>query len=766
MKVFNPKVSIVIPVFNGANFLSEAIESALGQTYENIEIIVVNDGSNDAGATRVVASKYLASIRYFEKDNGGTSTALNLGISMMRGEYFAWLSHDDTYRPNFIESCVNLLKNLEDKNTIIITDLECQDHFGNITVESTNFSELRNLWPNRNSSRLFPVLYMQLHGCQILFSKDVLQVTGLFDEALLVAQDYEFFSRAFSKFPHLLIPEVLGMSRDSPTRQGRRLQTRGVEEYSHVFIGILESLSEEEISQLSKSKFDLYLELKSIYRHAGYVHAVRWINNHLLPTVQINFSDSVGKRFNGYDLHLALRNHGFDASQIVWTKGSDSPTVHPISNKGRNQQYLDFIRRMEFEFGRKSTLSPFMDDILHHPIFLDSDVVNFHILNHPAFNITDLPILTSLKATVWSIHDPWIVSGHCVHPGSCDKWKTQCNDCPLLDIEYAVPFDITTLEFERKRIAVQNSNIRVVVSSEWMRNIISSSPIFIGKEISVIPFGLDQRVFSPGDQVESRKLLNLPDSGVILLARTEPSFKGIAVLQEAVNFVAKSFMVTLITVGEKGLLPALSSEVKHLDLGWISDEKYLVSLYRACTLFLMPSEQESFGMMAAEAMSCGRMVLGLDSKSSAVGSTIDAPNSGLISSASKYGETLLKLLQNEHEIDSRGKSSYEFALRNYSLEIYTERMINVYRETFKSFKISANMEILLTQLKKNMYAYRPNRMTTVYSAPSVFERFRNHSRRYGFRNTLWLALGRLRSHMRIFGLGATIRRSIRIFTRQ
>ncbi|MBO5570669.1 MAG: glycosyltransferase, partial [Clostridia bacterium] len=77
---FLPKVSIVIPVYNGANFLREAIDSALGQTYPNIEILVVNDGSDDGGETESIALSYGNQIRYFRKENGGVATALNFGI--------------------------------------------------------------------------------------------------------------------------------------------------------------------------------------------------------------------------------------------------------------------------------------------------------------------------------------------------------------------------------------------------------------------------------------------------------------------------------------------------------------------------------------------------------------------------------------------------------------------------------------------------------------------------------------------------------------
>ena len=89
-----PMVSIIIPVYNGANYLREAIDSALAQTYSNFEVIVVNDGSNDGGETDRIATSYGEKIRYFRKENGGVASALNMGIKHMKGDYFSWLSHD------------------------------------------------------------------------------------------------------------------------------------------------------------------------------------------------------------------------------------------------------------------------------------------------------------------------------------------------------------------------------------------------------------------------------------------------------------------------------------------------------------------------------------------------------------------------------------------------------------------------------------------------------------------------------------------------
>ena len=112
-------VSIIIPVYNGANYMREAIDSALKQTYDNIEVIVINDGSEDEGETEKIAFSYGDKIRYYSKSNGGVATALNLGIEKMKGDYFSWLSHDDMYMPEKISNEIEQLQTLPDRTIIV-----------------------------------------------------------------------------------------------------------------------------------------------------------------------------------------------------------------------------------------------------------------------------------------------------------------------------------------------------------------------------------------------------------------------------------------------------------------------------------------------------------------------------------------------------------------------------------------------------------------------------------------------------------------------
>lgn len=118
MSGFNPLVSIIIPVYNGSNYLEESINSALGQTYNKIEVLVINDGSNDNNLTHNISVSYKRKIRYFRKQNGGVASALNFGISKMKGDYFSWLSHDDIYKPEKIEKQILFISKNEKINIV------------------------------------------------------------------------------------------------------------------------------------------------------------------------------------------------------------------------------------------------------------------------------------------------------------------------------------------------------------------------------------------------------------------------------------------------------------------------------------------------------------------------------------------------------------------------------------------------------------------------------------------------------------------------
>lgn len=325
MKDFNPRVTIVIPVYNGAKYVGEAIDSALAQTYKNLEIIVANDGSNDDGATERVAKSYGDKIIYLHQEkNGGAATVLNLAIKHMTGEYFSWLSHDDLYYPNKIARQVAELAKLDDKNTIMMSDLDGINE-NRQKIYQTHYIDHVNEHPSRLKSSIYPVVYNKTHGCTLLIPKKCFDEVGLFDPAQRVAQDFEFFYRAFLKFPSKLVPETLVTARDTSNRMGRRAKPRAIEEYSNLYMKIIDNLSEEEVLWLAPSRLALYYDMYLFFKDAGYTIALNYIIQKIKDYLPLAINDFVGK-INFRESQLVNLESTLDKiieSQAIDAKGLD-----------------------------------------------------------------------------------------------------------------------------------------------------------------------------------------------------------------------------------------------------------------------------------------------------------------------------------------------------------------------------------------------------------------------------------------------------------
>lgn len=192
-----PLVSIIIPVYNGENYLRQAIDSALAQVYSNIEVIVVNDGSCDNGRTESIAREYGSKIRYYSKENGGVSSALNLGIREMRGKYFSWLSHDDIYMPNKIECQVTQLEQFPDQNVIALCAHNLVDQELRPLRRKTQVALPENQLVSSELALQYMFQHRTFNGCALLIPKSAFEFCGLFDEKLRFNQDSFMWYKLF-----------------------------------------------------------------------------------------------------------------------------------------------------------------------------------------------------------------------------------------------------------------------------------------------------------------------------------------------------------------------------------------------------------------------------------------------------------------------------------------------------------------------------------------------------------------------------------------
>lgn len=194
-------VSVIIVVYNEEKYISQAIESVLNQTYKNIQLIVVDDGSTDKTAELV---KKYKNVKYIYQENRGEGSARNLGMSLADGDYLAFLDADDLYRNDKIEKQVKILKENNDIH-IVYNDLEVVDESLNYmsTLKSEGVFEKRE-------DLLAMILYRQvIQGPICMMIKKECAQDIKWSEKLIYTVDYKYTIDLAQKYNFKYIEEPL-----------------------------------------------------------------------------------------------------------------------------------------------------------------------------------------------------------------------------------------------------------------------------------------------------------------------------------------------------------------------------------------------------------------------------------------------------------------------------------------------------------------------------------------------------------------------------
>ena len=177
----NALVSVVIPVYNGAAFLAEAIECVTAQGYQPLELLVIDDGSTDSTAD--VAARYSSEVVYAHQSNAGPAAARNRGIDLAKGEMLAFLDVDDLWSEDKLRLQTAYLK--ANPNVDIV-----QGH-----IQRVQLAEKRSGGRRPSEAASAPYRYVNIGSA--LFRRSVFDTVGLFDETLRDSEDVDWFIRAW-----------------------------------------------------------------------------------------------------------------------------------------------------------------------------------------------------------------------------------------------------------------------------------------------------------------------------------------------------------------------------------------------------------------------------------------------------------------------------------------------------------------------------------------------------------------------------------------
>jgi len=428
----------------------------------------------------------------------------------------------------------------------------------------------------------------------------------------------------------------------------------------------------------------------------------------ILQTSTLDFAGGAEKI--AWDLFTTYRTLNHQSWLAVGTKKSQDPDVYSIPSRFDtvsqiiprsiwNLPYATYLvkktgfminpnRMRAYLKGHEDFDHPETWDLLNLTPELP-DILHCHNLHGGYFDLRALPSLSHQVPTMLTLHDAWLLSGHCAHSFDCECWKTGCGNCPDLSIYPAIRRDATAYNWHRKAEIYGKSRLYVVTPCRWLMDKVDQSMLKPGIVASkVIPNGVDLKVFHPADRDEARRELGLPPDAKILLFTANGIRKNIwkdyRTLQSALAQIAEiDAKVLCIALGEAAP-PERTGDVEIRFVPYLKDSQKVARYYQAADLYLHPTRADTFPTTVLEALACGTPVV-----ASAVGGIPEQVVEGRtgflvpVGDGHAMAEKIITLLEDEDIRAQMGLQAAADAARRFELERMVEEYLALYRHITK-----------------------------------------------------------------------------------
>ncbi|MBJ6725363.1 glycosyltransferase [Geomesophilobacter sediminis] len=364
-----------------------------------------------------------------------------------------------------------------------------------------------------------------------------------------------------------------------------------------------------------------------------------------MNVLQVNFLEATGGAARiSYDLFRGYRERGHGSYLAVGRKQSADPDVFEIPNEPMRNRWSGFWRSGERRLTEGGIrLLPGLARLLarlgeprrwreelagvedcHFPgtarlLDLPSrrpDLLHLHVLHGGYFDLRLLPELSAALPTVVTLHDEWLMTGHCACTLGCERWRTGCGACPDLASYPPVKRDATAYNWQRKRMLYRDSRLYLATPSRWLMDRVYRSMLRPAlAEARVIPNGVDLSVFSPGDRGAARREVGVDEGAWVALfvghGVVKNRFKDFDTLLNAVSSLPGGTggrRPLLICLGEEGeTRVAGGAEIRFV--GYQGDPHRVARFYRAADVYLHAAHADTFPTTVLEALACGTPVI-------------------------------------------------------------------------------------------------------------------------------------------------------------
>ena len=310
-------------------------------------------------------------------------------------------------------------------------------------------------------------------------------------------------------------------------------------------------------------------------------------------------------------IHRALGRLGHESHLFVGSRSSDDPTTTEIARPrifpglNRSSAWASRIT------GLQTLYAPGFRQLMRT---LDQDVVHVHTLwgAHGYADLGGLAAVTRRRPTVITLHEAWMMTGHCACPYGCDRWRQGCGDCPDLRRVPPVSRDATRLNWARKRRVIRQIRAQFTTVSRWLAARAAESPILEGQPVTVVHEPIDEVTFVPGSREQARRHLRIADDAFVVMMAGQ-SVEGVreGIALEGLAAVARCRIPRLLAllIGHSSELAAERARPTAARTLRFQDPAGLAMCYRAADVTLVASTYETFGLIAAESSACGTPVV-------------------------------------------------------------------------------------------------------------------------------------------------------------
>ncbi len=445
-----------------------------------------------------------------------------------------------------------------------------------------------------------------------------------------------------------------------------------------------------------------------------------------MKVLQVNSIDYIGNIFNGYDYSVkANEKKEVTSEMIVINRKKTDEFMHEITQNSVQADMSHHLFQTESEIlssiGNLSITSSFLYD---SDIYKQSDIIHYHHLHNTHLSLQKWKEKVKSKPSVITFHDPWYMTGRCVHPEECQQWKKGCKKCPDNSTLFELPFSTCDSLWKQKKEIYQDLDLDIIVASPFMKKMIEDSDLFQNKTIHVVPFGIDIKQFDFDiTKQEARELLSIPEDHTVLFFREQKELKGTEYIVEALKQLKTTKKITLLTNGGLGLLDEIADQYNIVELGPIPYDKTLLA-FNACDIFLMPSKGESFGMMAIEAMAASKPVVVFDNTS--LPEVSFAPECGILVKNKDSKDLLEKIdwiINNEEEQIKRGKLGRQLVEKHYLIDSYVKKITEIYHKAYNRQKYKLNLEEKEAETNVEIKYNSKNIKNASYKLKTIFKRY-------------------------------------------